>query len=232
MSPRALPLDWVTVPAGPFLMGADPAPRRAGEAAHRVELPAFWITRAPVTNAQYAAFVAATGHRPPAHWEGPRPPAALADHPVTYVDWRDAAAFCAWAGGRLPSEAEWEKAARGADGRPYPWGGAPPSPELACFDRADDLVGTWPVGRRPAGASPHGLLDAAGNVWEWTASLHRPYPYRPDDGREDPRAPGQRVLRGGSCRSEHERYLRCAFRSLSYPARRRDHIGFRVARDL
>jgi formylglycine-generating enzyme required for sulfatase activity len=72
----------------------------------------------------------------------------------------------------------------------------------------------------------------AGNVWEWTATLHRPYPYRPDDGREDPGAPGQRVLRGGSCRSEQAGYLRCAFRSLSYPARRRDHIGFRVARTL
>jgi formylglycine-generating enzyme required for sulfatase activity len=238
-----LNLDWVHVPAGAFLIGAVPqdyyqeaqnAPSQPGLGMprHTVELPAFAIARTPITNAQYAAFVAATGYRAPAHWEGSAPPAELAQHPIVYVDWHDARAFCAWARVRLPTEAEWEKAARGADVRPFPWGADAPDPTRAWFDQHTDAIGTRPVGERPAGASPYGALDMAGNVWEWTASLHWPYPYRSDDGRESQAAPGQRVLRGGSFRSAHERYLRCAFRSRSYPARRRDHIGFRVARSI
>ena len=221
------------VPAGACLIGEDavvPATDHSDEApAALLELPAYAIGRTPVTNAQYAAFVTATSHRAPAHWEGHTPPARLAHHPITYVDWHDAVAFCEWARVRLPTEAEWEKAARG-DGRSFPWGADEPDPTRAWFNQLSEPTGTQAVGERLAGASPYGALDMAGNVWEWIASLHWPYPYRRDDGREDRDAPGQRVLRGGSFRSAHERYLRCAFRSRSYPARRRDHIGFRVAR--
>jgi formylglycine-generating enzyme required for sulfatase activity len=235
-NPRpAAPLDWVAVPGGAFLLGDGAAPPAQtlpglGAPAHLIDLAAFELTRTPVTNAQYAAFTNATGYRPPGHWEGATPPPAIAGHPVTYVDWFDAQAYCAWASGRLPSEAEWEYAARGPDGRPYPWGDAAPDERRACFDRAGDSGGACSVGACPAGASPFGLLDMAGNVWEWTATLARPYPYHAGDGREDPAAAMQRVLRGGSWRSAHARYLHGAFRSLSYPARRRDHIGFRVAR--
>jgi formylglycine-generating enzyme required for sulfatase activity len=234
---HALPIfDWVVVPAGACSLGEDavvaPSGRPNEMPAGMIELPAYRIARTPITNAQYAAFVAATGQRPPAHWEGSRPPVALAQHPVVYVDWHDARAFCEWAGVRLPTEAEWEKAARGVDGRPFPWGADEPGQTRAWYNQLADASDTRPVASFPAGASPYGTLDMAGNVWEWTASLHWPYPYRGDDGRENRDAPGQRVLRGGSFRSAHERYLRCAFRSRSYPARRRDHIGFRVARSV
>jgi formylglycine-generating enzyme required for sulfatase activity len=238
----ALPFDWVNVPAGRARLGSPDEARQAasgsaalalpelGSPRHQVRLVAFQLSRTPVTNAQYAQFVAATGHRPPAHWEAPTPPEAIAQHPVTYVDWFDAQAFCAWAGVRLPSEAEWEYAARGIEERAYPWGEHAPNASLAHYCASADALTTVPVGSCPAGATPEGLLDMAGNVWEWMASLHRSYPYDASDGREDMAAPGRRVLRGGSFRSDHAHYLHSAFRSLSYPARRRDHIGFRVAR--
>jgi formylglycine-generating enzyme required for sulfatase activity len=234
----AASLDWVAVSGGVFLIGDQDGPAAPsmlpglGNPAHVLVVAAFELTRTPITNSQYAVFTAATGYRPPGHWAGATPPPALAEHPVVYVDWHDAQAYCAWVGGRLPSEAEWEYAARGPDARPYPWGEAAPDECYACFDQVCDPVGTWPVGGCPAGASPFGLLDMAGNVWEWTATLYRPYPYRAGDGREDPERAGQRVLRGGSWRSAQARYLHGAFRSLSYPARRRDHIGFRVARGM
>ena len=228
-------LDLVDVPAGEVRLG-EGLRRSAGPALpdeaprHEVVLASFALARAPVTNAQYAAFVAASGWAAPSHWPGGAPPAGLETHPVTHVDWHDARAFCAWAGGRLPSEAEWEKAARGADGRLYPWGDAEPDGRLAAFGAG--VKGT-PVsaGSLPAGASPYGLLDMAGNVWEWVSSAYRPYPYDHADGREDAAGDEQRVLRGGSYASPGPLLLRCAARSRSWPGRRAPHIGFRVARD-
>src|SRR5690606_17447059 len=127
-------------------------------------------------------------------------------HPVVNVTWHDALAFCQWAGVRLPTEAEWEKAARGTDGRIWPWGGNEPTDKLCNFNM--NVGDTTPVGAYPAGASPYGCLDMAGNVWEWTISLwgkdaNKPdygYPYDPNDGREAPDAPDavRRTLRGGS----------------------------------
>jgi formylglycine-generating enzyme required for sulfatase activity len=230
-------LEWLHIPDGSFSYGDHPRAAVArlpgpGGPAHRVAVAAFALTRTVVTNAQYGRFTAETGARPPAHWQGPQPPATLADHPVTYVDWHEARAFCAWAGGRLPTEAEWEYAARGHDGRRYPWGDGPPDDLRAWFARPTDAGGTIAVGRLAAGRGPFGHLDLAGNVWEWTATLVRPYPYRTADGREDTSVGGERVLRGGSWRSADGSYLDAAFRSMSYPARRRDHIGFRVARGL
>ena len=246
-SRQGVGFDWAAVPAGPFLMGtadgpgseamvdagfrpmAGPEPSPGlGAPLHSVDLATFAIARTPVTNGQYVAYVDGTGARPPGHWVGRMPRHERLDHPVTYVDWHEARAFCDWAGVRLPTEVEWEMAAAGPDGRPFPWGVAQPDDSLAWFGHPADDVGTRGVGERPAGASPYGVLALAGDVWEWTSSLYRAYPYRPDDGREDPAAPGQRVLRGGSFRSPDAIYLRCAFRSRSYPTRRRDHIGFRV----
>lgn len=242
------PFDWVEVPAGPFWMGepdaaapdsgpgadasaaADEARPGLGTPSHIVDLAAFEIVRTPVTNAQYGAFISATSVRPPSQWGGLTVPVDRHDHPVTSVDWHEARAFCAWASVRLPTEAEWERAAAGPAGRSYPWGEAEPDATTAWFGELAEDVGTAPVEAHRAGASLDGALDLAGNVWEWTASLHRPYPYRPDDGREDALAAGRRVLRGGSFRSPSAVYLRCAFRSRSYPGRRREHIGFRVAR--
>ena len=153
---------------------------------------------------------------------------AAGEHPVTWVDADDAAAFCAWLGVRLPTEAEWEKAARGEDGRIYPWGDEPPDAARAVFGARRHGAGPSPVGSAPAGASPYGLLDMAGNVWEWVSSAYAPYPYDAADGREHAPA-AERTLRGGSYASPAV-HLRCAARSRSYPGRLAPHIGFRIAR--
>jgi len=151
--------EMVRVAAGAFLYF---------EEKEEVELPEFWIDRTPVTNAEYGQFVAATDHRPPRHWKRKVPPEEIADHPVVDVSWREAAAYAAWAGKRLPSDEEWEKAARGTDGREYPWG----EWELGrCNSAEHGIRGTTPVGQySPGGDSPYGCADMAGNVWEWTAS--------------------------------------------------------------
>ena len=160
---------------------------------HTLYLPEYRIARVPVTVAQFAAFVGATGHKTTAEvqgsawnwtgsewkeikgadWAHPRGPQsdvrAKQDHPVTCVSWHDAVAFCKWAGVRLPTEAEWEKAARGTDGRIWPWGNREPNSGVCNFNMT--VGDTTPVGRYPDGKSPYGLLDVAGNVWEWTSSL-------------------------------------------------------------
>jgi formylglycine-generating enzyme required for sulfatase activity len=195
---------------------------------HAVEVAACELSLTPVTVAQYAAFVA-DGAEPPPDWPDGRPPAGRADHPVTLVDWFDARAFCRWAGGRLPTEAEWEKAARGADARIHPWGDEADSGRAAIGAGAKHGT-TSPVGGHAAGASPYGLLGMAGNVWEWVSTAYRPYPYDAADGREDPSGAPERVLRGGSFMSRDLRSARCAMRSRSHPRRRGAHIGFRVAR--
>jgi formylglycine-generating enzyme required for sulfatase activity len=187
------PVPMVAVPSGDFLMGSDDPEADADErpSAH-IHLEAFWIDRVEVTNARYRACVeAGVCIRPvgPAFDE-----ATKADHPATIVAWAQALAYCRYVGKRLPTEAEWEKAARGVDGRRYPWGSSF-DPEKV---NAGYTAGTAAVGSYAGGASPYGALDMAGNVWEWTSSLYRPYPYDPADGREDPAARGPRVNRGGS----------------------------------
>jgi iron(II)-dependent oxidoreductase len=152
-------------------------------------------------------------------------------HPVNEVTWHGARAYCAWRGARLPTEVEWEAAARGREGRRYPWGMELPTTERAVFARRSNE--TEPVGSRPAGATSEGIHDLAGNVAEWTSSLYRPYSYRRDDGREDLDAPGERVTRGGDhvFDSTPEK-LRGAFRggfSRATDVGHR-HIGFRCAR--
>ncbi|HWN21716.1 MAG TPA: SUMF1/EgtB/PvdO family nonheme iron enzyme, partial [Gaiellaceae bacterium] len=195
---------WVEVPAGEYVIGCEP-----GETRQRlVEVDGFELTRTPVTNAQYERFVAEAGVPAPPHWPAPD------DHPVTFVDWHGASAFCTWAGGRLPTEEEWEKAARGTDGRTYPWGDEEDG-ERAVVGAGMKHGSPAPVGSHPDGASPYGLLDMAGNVWEWTSTE---YP------------PGERVLRGGSFASPGLAWARCTMRSHSRPVRRQAHIGFRVAR--
>jgi formylglycine-generating enzyme required for sulfatase activity len=165
--------EMARVPAGVFLYGDD----KQG-----VELPEFWIDRTPVTNAEYVRFLAVTGYRSPKHWRGRIPPQEIADHPVTYVSWHDADTYAKWADKRLPTEQGWEKAARGTDGRRYPWGDQEPTPDLCNFER--NVGSTTAVGHySPQGDSPCGCVDMAGNVREWTASDH---------------GSGDKVLRGGS----------------------------------
>ncbi len=160
------------------------------------------------------------------------PEAGFADHPAAETTWRGAKAYCQWRAARLPSEAEWEAAARGKQGRTYPWGEAPPTAERAVFGRGRG--DTDAVGSHPRGATENGVFDLAGNQAEWTSSLFKPYPYDARDGREDPAAPGERVTRGG----DHvfdvgPEQLTGAFRDgfSRNPGRGHRHIGFRCAKD-
>jgi formylglycine-generating enzyme required for sulfatase activity len=227
----AAPPDMVAVPAGPFTMGGgDEADERP---AHRVWLSAFFIDRDEVTRADYARCVGDGVCRSPALASSDPEPSRL---PVTGVDWRDAEAYCRWARKRLPTEAEWEKAARGTDGRPYPWGRTPRCDQanFGNFEgegRCPRNPGRpAPVGSYP-GASPYGARDLAGNVWEWVADPYDPDYYRRSPAR-DPRGPtsgSRRVVRGGACCSMFG--LPRASNRLAFPEDYRDiDIGFRCAR--
>jgi formylglycine-generating enzyme required for sulfatase activity len=224
------------VPAGEFLMGSDV--RRDKQAydselpRHRVAVPAFQIARFPVTVAEYACFVRA-GHREPRDW---RPQLRSPDHPVVSVSWRDATAYATWLAAetgqpwRLPSEAEWEKAARWdpdtRTARIYPWGDT--FDQLRCHTRETGTAGATMVRAYLAGASPCGAQGLAGNVWEWTSSLFMRYPYVGSDGREAPNSQGNRVRRGGSW-SSSARSARAAFRYYSRPDDVGPALGFRLA---
>ena len=160
------------------------------------------------------------------------PESGFADHPAPKSTWQGARAYCAWRGARLPTEAEWEAAARGTDGRTYPWGEAPPTPERAVFGRRRGE--TDPVGSHPNGATADGIFDLAGNAAEWTESLFAPYPYDAGDGRENPNAAGERVTRGGDyvfdvAADRLTAYFRDGFSR--NPRRGHRHIGFRCAKD-
>ena len=227
--------EMVLIPAGEFLMGSDPAKDKDGsereQPQHLLYLPEYSIGKTPVTNAQYLAFVQSTGHTPPEHWADGEPPRGKENHPVVNVSWYDAMEFCRWlteVTGKvytLPSEAEWEKAARGTDGRIYPWGDK--WDVTRCNTDEGGIGHTTPVDAYPLGASPYGVLDTAGNVWEWTRSLWKYYPYDAADGREDLDSEGGRVARGGSFNSDR-RSARCASRYGTYPDGGNLSLGFRV----
>jgi formylglycine-generating enzyme required for sulfatase activity len=224
----------VLIPAGSFLMGGDPEKDREAmrveEPQHVLGLADYYMARTPVTNAQYEAFVLDSGHSPPTHWEKGKPPRGRGDHPVVRVSWHDATDYCRWlaeATGkpyRLPTEAEWEKAARGTEGSIYPWGDTWDAKR--CNTKENGRGDTTPVGAYPLGASPYGLLDMAGNVWEWTTSLLWNYPYQADDGRQDPSSPDSRVLRGGSWLNLYDT-ARTTYRRSYVPAYHSRLHGFR-----
>ena len=230
----------VRIPVGRFLMGSDRRKDKLAEEAeepqHAVLLEEYYIGKYPVTNQHYLAFVLATGHRPPVRWKGGRFLEGEAQCPVSHVAWDDALAFCQWAsaaagqGVRLPTEAEWEKAARGPKGRRWPWGNRPPSDKY-CQWGDGATFGYGPVGQySPRGDSPYGCADMARNVCEWTSSLLRNYPYDPDDGREDPKSHARRVVRGGGGRfTASGANTRAAYRRAEASHERNWFVGFRVA---
>ena len=227
--------EMVLIPAGEFLMGSDPQKDKYAEdneqPQHTLYLPDYYLAKTPVTNAQYAAFVQATGHDQPRHWASGKPPGGKEEHPVVYVSWHEAVTYCDWLSEvtgkpyHLPSEAEWEKAARGSDGRIYPWGNRWDAKR--CNKEEGGKGDTTPVGAYPKGASPYGLLDMAGNVWEWTRSITKKYPYDPEDGREDLESAGPRVLRGGAFLN-YEWFVRCAYRIRDFLDYLGRDYGFRV----
>jgi iron(II)-dependent oxidoreductase len=237
--------EMLRVPGGTFIMGSDSGPADE-RPAHTVRLPEYEIDRMPITNAGFTRFLERFGpltengaryfdlddgdariHRVAGTW---RADVGYEEHPVVEVSWLGAAAYCRWLGKRLPSEAEWEKAARGGDGRIYPWGGTPPTKQHARFEHGWNE--TAPAGAHPLGASPYGALDMAGNVWEWVSSAYRPYPYRVDDGRENLEPGPVRATRGGGHDSPaFELHTTERGRNLSRnPAAGHHNIGFRCAR--
>lgn len=228
----------VVIPAGEFLMGSEsgyPNERPV----HPVFIDAFALAQHPVTNTQYERFVRETGHRVP-YLDDPRAeatnwdreartyPAGHAQHPVVLVSWHDAHTYCEWAGGRLPTEAEWEKAARGGlEGRPYPWGDEI-DPSLANYDNRNGttLVGSY----LPNG---YGLHDMAGNVWEWVGDWYNAtyYPRSPQRNPQGPEKGSVRVLRGGAWLL-FPQFCRVAYRFRNSPDFRSNLIGFRLAGSL
>jgi iron(II)-dependent oxidoreductase len=236
----------VAIAGGPFIMGSDDGPVDE-RPAHRVSLAPFLIDRVAVSNRAFAVFLNERG------WEDShgrrhydiddndarihlRNGRFVADrgyetHAAVEPSWRGARAYCRWRGKRLPTEAEWERAARGTHGRSYPWGEARPDASRARFNAGWNE--TVPVTGPGAGATPDGIVGLAGNTHEWTSSLYRPYPYRADDGRENPEAAGERVTRGGAHDSAAE-HLRAPWRGNGVsraPRAGHHHIGFRCARD-
>lgn len=232
------PPGFVEIPRGPFIMGADRARDpmafdnerwSAAQAEGTVDLPAFYIAQREVTVAEFTRFAQAT------KWNvDPRALAGPADHPVTFVSWPDALAYCRWfesttksslpAGFRvtLPSEAQWEKAARGGDRRRFPWGDEPRR------DRANfGSQGTVKAGQLACPECAYGLSDMAGNVWEWTRSPLQPYPYDPSDDRANLDADALWVMRGGGF-ADTAQLIRATTRGAAEPGARRPFIGFRV----
>ena len=236
--------ETIHIPAGPFLMGSSDDDEFSWDdekPQHTTWLGEYWIGRYQVTNREYKAFVQNVSDDDIDSIEHIFPK-GKGDHPVVIVSWRDANGYCVWLSEmtgktyRLPTEAQWEKAARGEDGRIYPWGNAFDSGN--CNTLESKIGGTTPVGHySPAGDSPYGCADMTGNVWEWTSSLwHKDeqgrvygYPFEPADGRERLDAPPYaiRITRGGSWSYSHTN-ARVARRYHSHPNFESNRNGFRV----
>jgi formylglycine-generating enzyme required for sulfatase activity len=227
----AAPKDMIRIPEGEFVMGSDARWPDEGPM-HIVYLESFYIDKFEVTNSQYQRFIESTDRPAPMDWENNRYPPGKIDHPVVFVTWFDANDYCHWRDKRLPTDAEWEKAARGTDGRWFPWGND--------FDAKKanvpqlKLGGTTSVGKFPEGNSPYGVSDMAGNVWEWTASWYKAYPgnRRPTENYGEK----YRVLKGGSwidCSGYHCGISAPNFnRSFFNPGTKNNGFGFRCARSL
>jgi len=229
----------VKVPAGSFTMGnhggnGDERPAAA------VALDSFYLGKYEITNEQFLRFARETKYDQGDSWRKYAAPSRK-DHPVIMVSWRDAAAYCRWAGLRLPAEAEWERAARGPDGLNYPWGEYWSARACNNWGRSDDGGpaidgalsqgrGTMPKGSAPDDCSGFGVMDMGGNVWEWCSSLYRAYPYRAGDGRESPDAEGPRAVRGGAWTARSPESFRTHARFRADPDYKAYDQGFRAAR--
>jgi len=230
--PTKTNMEMVFVPAGEFLMGDDDLDRNM-RPQHKVYLDAYWIDQTEVTNKQYRTCIMDGGCRgdEPTHYVYDD---SKEDHPVVYVTWQNAYDFCDWAGKTLPTEAQWEKAARGTEGIKFPWGNSTPTLSHGNFDQYAE--GTKPVGSYSLGASPYGALDMAGNVFEWTKDwyqwdYYKESPYRNPQGPADGFA---RVKRGGAWGSffnSSEFILRTGFRKYT-GSEKSYHLGFRCVYEV
>ncbi|GAB4479690.1 MAG: formylglycine-generating enzyme family protein [Anaerolineales bacterium] len=203
---------------------------------HVIQIPTFEICRYPVTNAEYYLFIWSTGYRVPKEWSGFRYAEGTDNHPVIGVSKQDAEAYCQWlnetlgSNYRLLTEAEWECAARGGDDRLYPWGNE--FDPWRCNTLESGKRGPTPVGEySPSGDSPFGVADMAGNVWEWTSSVLKPYPYEPLDGREQGDEKARYVIRGGSWYYSHK-LARTTVREGAVATFTSPALGFRLGRSV
>ncbi len=231
--PTKGPIDepgMVWVPPGPFVMGADFG-EFDEEPRHIVHLSGFFIDTYEVTNAAYTKCVEAGKCRRARYWRDKR--VNQPTHPVVAVGWKDAVAYCRWQKKRLPTEAEWEKAARGTDAREYPWGNDFRIDQVNMHHDKDGWPTTAPVGSYPQNVSPYGAYDMAGNAWEWTADYWSPLYYRWSD-KKDPKGPEKgvkRVMRGGSWLYDVPFFVNLHNRSPGRPWIRKDAVGFRCAKN-
>ena len=234
----------VLIPAGPFPMGVPPGDRDGGRdeyPRHEVTLDSFYIDKFEVTNGRYIEFVRATSHRIPQHpkdvsrnlWQKSLMPESVTDRPVVNVDWYDAQTYCQWAGKRLPTEAEWEKAARGGDNRRFPWGNVEPTAKHLNYNQR--WIGEktlMPVGSYELGKSPYGIYDMAGNVWEWVHDWYDDHYYEksPAKNPPGPETGSDKVLRSSGWQVETP-LVRIFTRVKSDPLIRNESTGFRCAMD-
>jgi formylglycine-generating enzyme required for sulfatase activity len=233
--------ELIMIPAGEFLMGSNDYDSE--KPPHRVYLSAYYIGKYEVTNEQFARFVNETGYNAGGDWKKYYT-SGRENHPVVCVSWNDAKAYCNWANLRLPTEAEWEKAARGTDGRKYPWGNEWEPSYLNWSGEGDRKWNSWkgnkissqlptePVGSYSNGVSPYGCMDMAGNVWEWCNDWYgeKYYSQSPSSDPQGPSSGDARILRGGSWLNGSAVYLRCAYRGRDLPGLRGGNLGFRVCR--
>ena len=221
----------VLVPAGEFTMGSEQGDADE-QPVHRVFLDSFYLDMFEVTNGRFAKFVAAIQSEPPWGFADQETPVVHAEQPVRWVTWLEATGYCLWAGKRLPTEAEWEKAARGTDGRVYPWGNDPPTAAQAIFGLKEGAETVSPIGNRDLGRSPYGVHDLAGNLYEWVADWYDEdfYTTNPTINPRGPAEGAAKGQRGGSYTNQPYR-LRATFRTKSDPTDNAPHVGFRCAQD-
>lgn len=225
----------VLVPGGDFIMGSDKGDEDEAPA-HRVRLHAFYIDKFEVTNGRFAKYVEAIQSEPPWGFSDKETPVIHADRPVRWVNWMDAMGYCLWVGKRLPTEAEWEKAARGTDERVYPWGNDPPTPIHAVYglkEGGEETVSV--IGDHHMGQSPYGAQDLAGNLYEWVMDWYAEDFYSSfiNSPAINPRGPAEgtaKVQRGGSYVNTPYR-LRSSFRTKADPTEQDPNVGFRCAQD-
>jgi len=224
----------ILIPVGSFQMGStNHAPDESPE--RKVTLPAFYIDTYEVTCEQYENFMQATGRRPPLDWPEGKLPPKLRKFPVVNVTWNDASAYATWAGKRLPTEAEWEKACRGSDGGVYPWGNSAAGKKTAsgadARDKAHPEGRTFPVGSFPDDVSPYDVMDMAGNAWEWTADWYKGYPG--NDHFDVEFGSKYKVIRGGGGIDyfQAKATRRCADRAHALAHSAHDAVGFRCVQD-